>query len=612
MAELAHRDTMKTETQNNQLADGSPATAGFSRKYQWWAVTMLVLHGLAIAYTATRYSPTQDEVAHLPAGLAVWKFGRTDLYRVNPPLPRMVASFPLLFCEHEEDFRHYDPRYAYRQEWVVGADFIVANGENSFWLFTLARWAAMPFSLLGGWVCWRWGRELTNEFGGLTALFFWVISPNIIGHGSIITPDIPAVSCGLLAAWAYSRWLQNPTIERSFYAGTALGLALLTKLYWVTLLAWWPVLFILHRLLIPSRTHEDATGQAGKNVPSLWSCCSQLVVMLLLGLNILNFSYQYNDTLTPLGDYDFYSTALSGEERNPRVDKPGNRFRDGMFARIPVPFPRDYLTGIDIQKRDFERDNWSYLLGETKEKGGWWYYYIVGLAVKVPVGTWLISIVGLGLLCFGNARAWFLKTAPLTVPAIGIFVLASHETNMNRHVRYVFSMLPVLYLLAAQSAMFAFPSNQNAEGMKPLPSPSHGLMRWIFGLSAVMTFIASAVNFPHHLSFTNYAIGGPANGHKVIVDSNIDWGQDLIEVKKWLDANPEKRPIDIRWIGFYPIKKVGIDIAYTDRNPKPGWHIISVHKLHEPGEGSKPFLERDPVEKIGSTFHLYYIEDPSH
>lgn len=37
-------------------------------------------------------SPTDDETAHLPAGVSYWQFGRFDLYPVNPPLVKLVAA----------------------------------------------------------------------------------------------------------------------------------------------------------------------------------------------------------------------------------------------------------------------------------------------------------------------------------------------------------------------------------------------------------------------------------------------------------------------------------------------------------------------------------------
>jgi len=72
-------------------------------RHQLFVLAILVVH-LLLLYTIGTYSPTVDEVSHLPAGLSHWRFGRFDLYRVNPPLVDSVAAVPLLVCEFKEDW----------------------------------------------------------------------------------------------------------------------------------------------------------------------------------------------------------------------------------------------------------------------------------------------------------------------------------------------------------------------------------------------------------------------------------------------------------------------------------------------------------------------------
>ena len=49
---------------------------------------------------------------------------------------------------------------------------------------------------------------------------------------------------------------------------------------------------------------------------------------------------------------------------------------------------------------------------------------------------------------------------------------------------------------------------------------------------------------PHYLAYFNESVGGPANGYKHLVDSSLDWGQDLPELKAWTNRLPydETRP----------------------------------------------------------------------
>ncbi|MFV0444805.1 MAG: hypothetical protein ACK5Q5_14630, partial [Planctomycetaceae bacterium] len=102
-------------------------------------VLLLAVHAGLLAYSATRHSPTMLEPALLASGLSHWEFGRFELYRVNPPLVRMVATLPVMAAGYEADWTGFYESPGARPEFSMGADFIAANGERSIWLFTIAR-----------------------------------------------------------------------------------------------------------------------------------------------------------------------------------------------------------------------------------------------------------------------------------------------------------------------------------------------------------------------------------------------------------------------------------------------------------------------------------------
>ncbi|MCA9080069.1 MAG: glycosyltransferase family 39 protein, partial [Planctomycetaceae bacterium] len=189
-------------------------------RLRWLPAGLLLTHALLVGWIAYRMTPTQDEVAHLPAGLAIWELGRTDVYCVNPPLVKAVAALPVRVAEHEVDWRPLeDVRLGPRREWALGGAFIKANGRRAWWLMMLARWACLPFALLGGWVLYRW---VSDEFGaesGLVALALWCFSPNVIGYAALITPDIASVSVLLLASWRFSLWLRGGSMRDAVLAG---------------------------------------------------------------------------------------------------------------------------------------------------------------------------------------------------------------------------------------------------------------------------------------------------------------------------------------------------------------------------------------------------------
>jgi hypothetical protein len=145
---------------------------------------LLVSHAVLLTYAGLAKSPTLNEPATLIAGLSILKYRQFGVYPVNPPLPRVVAAFPVVLGRAKTDWRSFVDTPAMRQEFRLGEDFVAANGERSVWLFTLARWACIPFSLLGGVISYLWGRDLYGRGGGLLALTLWCFCPNILGHGA--------------------------------------------------------------------------------------------------------------------------------------------------------------------------------------------------------------------------------------------------------------------------------------------------------------------------------------------------------------------------------------------------------------------------------------------
>ena len=132
--------------------------------------TILLAHLGLLLHTIATYSPTVDEVSHLPAGLSHWRFGRFDLYRVNPPLVQAVAAIPLLFCQVQEDWSAYSQDKTQRREFSVGRRFVDLNGEDAVRLYRYGRLACIPFSLIGALVAYCFARDLYGRAGGLVAM----------------------------------------------------------------------------------------------------------------------------------------------------------------------------------------------------------------------------------------------------------------------------------------------------------------------------------------------------------------------------------------------------------------------------------------------------------
>lgn len=515
-------------------------------------VALLSAHAGLLAYTATRHSPTLNEPGHLAAGLAMWEFGRFEVYRVNPPLTRLVAALPVLAAGYEMNWTPFRGSPGARPEFALGEAFVRANGERSVWLFTLARWACIPFSLIGGLFCFLWGRELYGAAAGLASLTIWCSDPNILAHAELITPDAAATAFGVGASYAFWRWLKAPTWSRAAVAGLLLGLAQLTKMSWLLLFGLWPLLWVVWR----ASGHQPPGPNGQRQV-------GQFAAILLLGLYVLHLGYAFDGSLVPLKEFVFVSEALAGKEH---AGEGGNRFAGSGLGKLPVPLPRQYLLGLDAQKRDFEDyDQPSYLRGRWRDRG-WWYYYLYGLLVKVPHGTQGLFLLTAGLTLLAPRLASWRDELVLLAPAVCLFALVSSQTEFSHHFRYVLPSLGILLIFLGKPILALTGGLAQYVELRSWGEPSmrrrafETLTRQSLAALAVLCLAGSAASslrvYPHSLAYFNEMAGGPENGYRHMLGSNLDWGQDLLVIRSLSAAMPRQK-LFASVNAFYDLRDLG-------------------------------------------------------
>ena len=152
------------------------------------------------------------------------------------------------------------------------------------WLIEVARWACIPFSIIGGLLCFCWSSELwKSRLGGLFSLILWCLSPNILAHGSLITPDCAAAALGL-GSDLFWRWLRRRCWSRAVACGLSLGIAELTTVDMDHFVS--PVSFVMGSLQ-ENQAHRCRRSDREPE-PSVVGEVSQLGTLLLVGLLVLN------------------------------------------------------------------------------------------------------------------------------------------------------------------------------------------------------------------------------------------------------------------------------------------------------------------------------------
>lgn len=613
---------------------------------------LLITNALLMAWIGWTACPNRTEPGHMAATVYLWDHGQFDVFHVNPPLTRLVSGLPVVLSHPNRDWSWYSERPRARCEEMLGPAFVMANSSAmNRWCFALARWSLIPFLLLGGYCGYRFSRELYGPSAAMLFLVVWCFSPTMVSWGATICPDAVSAALGVVALYAFHRWLRMPSWSRASVAGLCLGLLPLTKLTWIIAFGLWPLMWLLWQT-------PDWLGKVVER-SLLRPPLRQLAAILVVALYVLNMGYLFNGTGRPLGQYQFMSHVLRGSELTTNMETRsggGNRFAGTWLGRIPVPLPAEFVQGIDTQRHDFERTMWSYLRGQWAPRG-WWYYYLYALAIKVPLGIWCLAAMATMMTFFGREikKSWRDEMV-LLLPAVSILVLVSSQTGFNHHSRYVLLALPLFFIwMSKVGRVFdgrreqlkeAFQASVGYRRRRVVPALRLAVilaLAWLVG-SSVWTY-------PHSLSYFNELAGGPTCGAEHLLDSNIDWGQDLWYLKQWLNDHPGVTLAGTRYYGQYRLAVEGlpttpppaapepngethlVDVRETssrskngaasadaaaailsDIGPKPGWYALSVNKIHSRNPKYEYFQWLKPVAMTGYSIYVYNVtlDDANH
>ncbi len=506
------------------------------------------------AGSAAQKSVTVDEFQGLPLGLATLKTGDFHLGVTNPLLPSVLAALPLLATNAELDPA---PVGAYTSSWQCGGQFLRENAlsprippENRgryHDYFLLGRLVSLSVLLAACGLAYGYARSLYGPLGGLAAAGFACLSPNLLAHGPLITPDIYLTAAVVGSLWAFDRLLRRPDAKSAVILGVALGLAALAKLTGLLLLGIFPALLLALQVLarfrkLPIAEHEADLGAIAwrRAWLALAGACAVTIV-------VINLAYLGDGSFTALGDFALASRQLQFFQRL-------------LPGWLPVLLPRFFFLSIDAQWA--EEGYTAYLLGEFNEQG-FYYYYLVGLLVKTPLPALLLC----GLACLWGGpirrREWVLLGT-----AAALFCFFSLARHKNIGMRYVLFLEPLMAIWIARLA--AAPALQFAQHRARIVRAA------VVALACMLAVNLSI--WPDYLAWFNWASGGPNHGHDYLLDSNLDWGQDLISLRRYLERE-EIESIDLAYFGRVPPEVYGIAYRPLGAQPPQRWAAISANLL---------------------------------
>jgi hypothetical protein len=258
--------------------------------------------------------------------------------------------------------------------------------------------------------------------------------------------------------------------------------------------------------------------------------------------------------------------------------------------RLPAAW-WNYAEGVMALKAHNDTGHVSYLLGNIKA-GGWWYFYLVALAVKTPLPLLLSGVVGLCLLArdgLRQASTW--RMAPVVL-FVTLLVFASGFSRINIGIRHVLILYPFLALGGAYALLC---------GWRALPRIGTAVAVLVV-VWQVSTF---ATAYPDYFPYFNELVTDPQH---VLVDSDLDWGQDLKRLEKRL-AELKAPSVSLAYQGTADLAREQLPpfTRLGPRQPATGWiAITALTRGHEP-LGYSWLNPYRPVERVGKTIDLYFI-----
>jgi hypothetical protein len=542
------------------------------------AALLLVVFVAQVALGSPANSAAFDEEYHLAAGYAYLRTGDPRLATEHPPLVNLWNALPLVFLNPRLPLE--SPTWQNAMPDDFGDVFLwQANTDQAVRIVLLGRLPIMALGVLLGAIVFRWTRDLFGPNAGLFALALYAFDPNLIAHSRLSTTDLGLAVTMTFTMWRLWTWLEKPTRRNLVLVGAAAGAAMTTKFTGLMLVP----MFVLVALIHPPRH-------------------SRMMLRRLLSLAIAGI-------IALLVVWSVY----------------GFEIRDGLPAAT-------YWRGLIKIWTEYSQGYPTFLLGQVS-RTGWWYYFPVTFALKTPLPILILLAAGVALSVLRGT--WQRASAAFIPPTLSM--VAAMFSPLTIGYRHILPVLPFVIIVAGNAANFKFRRSPRVHEISNLESqilPARHLVPLspylVIAVLLIWQMASAALIFPHHLSYFNELAGGPTNADKILVDSNLDWGQDLPALKAWMDTHGIDH-VNLSYFGtalpgvygvrYWPlpgflhfISNPEMD-SFNPYTPEPGWYAISATSLrlglfYREQDLYAYFRDKSPVARAGYSILLYQVDYP--
>lgn len=567
---------------------------------------LLAVFAGRVVYQSSQFSATYDEPAHLVAGYTYLRWHDYRLNPEHPPLVKKLAALPLLWLEPwPESFDINDPdlhvgtgsmswqrvKNLWRQatesvgtQWPLAHELLYGVSDRGLQRLGVAAsmlidprhrveadeylndadrllfWARLPvlgFGLLLCGLVFLWARELFGWAGGLLALVIAVFDPNVAAHSGLVTTDVAATLLIFGATYGLWRWSQRFHWRDGLLTAACFGLAFTAKFSAILLI---PPMVVLSAVVAAHSASRGQRLQVRRTVLLLIGCAAAAYFAVWAA-----FGFRYSATAPPEDDIrlpveETLERVVAKEARfDPEVR--GRKYLGALDHALAVAnrlrlAPESYLIGLAYARME-SRARPAFLRGRLGERGFRSFFLWTAL-LKTPVVVLLTILLALILVV---PRLRWLDGLFLCLPVIFLLGIAA-SSHLNIGHRHILPVYPFLYVLTGGLAIRL--------ERRRLP-----VITAILAVGSVVVFAPPwrpTQTLGRPFEYFNELAGGPRLGYRHLVDSNLDWGQGLEDLARWLHDQEVGEPINLCYFGnadprFYQIRHVKMPGGYVPSPP---------------------------------------------
>jgi hypothetical protein len=605
----------------------------------WTAGCLLAAFWVFLLSSLAHTSLTVDEIGHATAGATYWRAADYRLDPENGNLPQRVVGLSLAWGGNRFPALESD-NWQSADVWGLGDEWFHHSGNHVGAMLGRGRAAMSLFAVALGALVWLWSRQLFGGGGGLLSLLLYILSPIVLANGALMTSDTCAALFFFASVWSLWRALQEITTERILTSGACVGALFISKLS-AGLIGPIGLVLVFARLVdgrplpVALGARREIRGRGRQALAFVALGAAQVVLVAIVIWGAYGFRYSafagsdagqdhfYRpwdaaldrpDPLSLLGQLGLNAAQRAGVVQTLKAQNlppapwdprrvtafegirralltPAQNQRLAALLLAPPPawparladwarrhhwLPEAYIYGYTYAWR-FTQVRAAFLNGAYSLSGWWWFFPYV-IWVKTPLTEFAIGALAIAAALAAQRRSAGSRPGALGpsryefIPCfalVGIYGLAALLSRFDLGNRHLLVIYPPLFVLCGAAAA----------GRKGAITRRRG---WILTLLCLVGGLAAEVGYryPHYLAYFNIAAGGPSHAYRHLVDSSLDWGQDLPGVRSYLDRHPQTGPVYFSYFGtasptYYQIPAQRL-FSVPGRDVPPAFKIIGV------------------------------------